>query len=121
MRQMYARKVGLPPALFDRPDVLLAYGDIYLATGFEGSGLSEIRDYQGSRVKIHDQWFLLLLGVRNGEEVYQRLAEVDASDREELYVDADGPELGLNSIGVFVIERQAGACFEVWERMVKHA
>ena len=120
-RRLYARKAGLPFALFDRPDILLAYGDVYLAAGFEGSGLNEMHDCQGNRVKIPNQWFLILLGARTGDEAYRRLAEVDASDREELYIDIDGPELGLNSIGIFVIERQAGACFEVWERMVKNA
>jgi DEAD/DEAH box helicase domain-containing protein len=119
-RRLYARKAHLPPTLFDRPDILLAYGDIYLAAGFEGSGLNSVRDYQGNRVRIPDQWFLILLGAHTEEEAYRRLAEVDASDREELYVDVDGPELGMNSIGTFVIERQAGACFEVWERMAKN-
>ena len=100
---------------------MLAYGDVYLAAGFEGGGLNGIRDYLGNWVKIPDQWFLILLGVRTGEEAYRRLGEVDASDREELYVETDSLELGLNSIGAFVIERQAGACFEVWERMMKNA
>ncbi len=119
-RRLYARKAHLPSTVFDRPDILLAYGDIYLAAGFEGSGLNAVRDYRGNRVKIPDQWFLILLGARTEEVAYQRLAEVDASDREELYVDVDGPELGMNNVGIFVIERQAGACFEVWERMVKN-
>jgi len=120
-RRGYANTIGFPHSVFDRPDILLAYGDIYLAAGFEGGGLNKICDYLGNSVKIPDQWFLILLGTRTAEEVYQLLATVDTSDREELYVDTDGPELGLNSIGAFVIERQAGACFEVWERMVKNA
>jgi superfamily II DNA/RNA helicase len=120
-RRGYANVVGFPSSIFDRPDILLAYGDIYLAAGFEGSGLNKIYDYLGNSVKISDQWFLILLGTRTAEEAYRLLAEVDTSDREELYIDTDGPELGLNSIGIFIIERQAGACFEVWERMVKNA
>ena len=51
------------------------------------------------------------------EEAYHRLARVEAVEWEELYLDADGVELGLNTYGAFVVERQAGACFEVWERM----
>jgi hypothetical protein len=118
LRRMYAPLNGFPAMAFDYPEVLLAYGDIYLATAIEGGPPELIRDYRNAPIKITDQWYLVLLGAMSREEAYHRLASVEAAEREELYLDTDGVELGLNTYGAFVVERQAGACFEVWERMM---
>lgn len=117
LRRLYAPLNGFPATAFDCPEVLLAYGDIYLATAVEGGPPDPIRDYRNAAVQIPEQWYLVLLGAMTREEAYHRLARVEAVEREELYLDADGVELGLNTYGAFVVERQAGACFEVWERM----
>jgi hypothetical protein len=119
LRRMYAPLNGFPAMAFDCPEMLLAYGDIYLATAVEGGPPEPICDYRNAAVKIPDQWYLVLLGAMSTDEAYHRLARVKALEQEELYLDIDGVELGLNTYGAFVIERQAGACFEVWEGMAR--
>ncbi len=106
-------------AAFDTPDVLLAYGDVYLE-GRESAtdDVAPLKLYTGDDLYIPDQWYLVLLNQRDARAAWDRLDHCGAADLEaELHYDDNSFKDG--SAGHMVlVEKQAGAAWAVWHRLL---
>lgn len=108
----------LPPTALDASHLLLGYGDVYLmAVDKETGHLYNIETFDQERLRLRNQWYLILLGC-NEEQARQYLERADAAAFEsEIYYDFEGVTKGVNDKGVVLLERQTGAIWEIWGRL----
>ncbi len=112
------RNIPLPWNAFDRPDLLLAYGPVPLGWA-DRDGLTPrpIADRDGTNIVLPPQWYLVLRHAR-ADSWRPVLESVGAANLDsELYYD-DVRLVVEDSPGLVLIERQAGAAWEVWQQLL---
>ena len=115
-------RVGQALPLFFAPHArfVLGQGDVYLLR-FDQNGITmPVEDRLGNPLVLPGQTWLLLYGY--GKEEAQKLLEsASALDWEEVFYDWQTLEVqGNRIIGPVLLDRVAGACFEVYRRLVEH-
>jgi hypothetical protein len=113
---------GPGASLFFAPHArfVLGQGDVYLLRVDQNGIAESVEDRLGNPLVLPDQTWLLLYGY--GKEEAQKLLEgVSALDWEEVIYDWQTLEVqGNRIIGPVLLDRVAGACFDVYRRLVEH-
>ncbi len=117
-----------PSTALDCPNILLCYGDVYLR-GQDKDDLGQvmgesrlIQTYNQSNLRLYDQWYLLVLG-QTREQAKEILEKTGAAGYEgDIHYDFESEQQYENGqdasiAALTLIERQAGAIWEVWERL----
>jgi superfamily II DNA/RNA helicase len=114
--------VGQALRLFFAPHArfVLGQGDVYLLRVDQNGIAESVEDRLGNPLVLPDQVWLLLYGY--GKEEAQKLLErVSALDWEEVIYDWETLDVqGNRIIGPMLLDRVAGACFDVYRRLVEH-
>jgi superfamily II DNA or RNA helicase len=114
--------VGEALRLFFAPHArfVLGQGDVYLLRVDQNGIADSVEDCLGNPLVLPDQTWLVLYGY--GKEEAERLLErVSALGWEEVFYDWQTLEVqGNRIIGPVLLDRVAGACFDVYRRLVKH-
>lgn len=96
---------------------ILGFGDVYLERVSQ-EGISElVEDRLENPLVIHNQIWLILYGYSH-KEIDNLLQEISALGLEELIYDYQTLESRWTGI---ILEKNAGACFDVYRRLVEHA
>jgi DEAD/DEAH box helicase domain-containing protein len=131
----FKQLVGLPPALRERlmavqypllvnggcsaPHLLLAYGPLALSYREKADAdvICPVMDSLNGRVVLPDQWYLVLLPAHSETEGWAYLEATGAAgfDGEVVY-DSERP-MSDRHPGMVLLDRQAGAVWEIWERL----
>jgi len=115
-------RVGQALPLFFAPHArfVLGQGDVYLLRVDQNGIANSIEDRLGNPLVLPDQVWLLLYGY--GKKEAQELPErVSALDWEEVIYDWETLDVqGNRIIGPMLLDRVAGACFDVYRRLVEH-
>ena len=99
---------------------VLGQGDVYLLRVDQNAIAESVEDRLGNALVLPDQTWLVLYGYGK-EEAQSLLKAVSALDWQEVIYDWDTLELqGTRIIGPVLLDRVAGACFEVYRRLVEH-
>jgi DEAD/DEAH box helicase domain-containing protein len=114
------REYELPPNTLKTPNLILGYGDVYLTSeDKETQVIMPVETYDRKRLRLPDQWYLILLGCDEEQaKYYLQLANVGDFDS-EVYYDFEGVKTAANDIGVILLDRQAGAVWELWRSLRK--
>jgi DEAD/DEAH box helicase domain-containing protein len=115
-------RVGQALPLFFEPHArfVLSQGNVYLLRMDQSGNAMLMEDRLGNSLMLPDQTWLLLYGYGK-EEAEQLLQGVSAIGWEELFFDWQTMEVqGNRIIGPVLLDRVAGACFEVYRRLVEH-
>lgn len=99
---------------------ILGQGDVHLLR-LDQEGIAEaVEDRLGNPLVLPDQLWLLLYGYKR-EEAERLLMAASAMDLEEVIYEWYTLEVqGSRVIGPILLDRVAGACFDVYRRLVKH-
>jgi DEAD/DEAH box helicase domain-containing protein len=114
--------VGQALPLFFEPHArfVLGQGDVYLLRVDQNGIAESVEDRLGNSLVLPDQTWLILYGY-DKEEAEQLLEGVSALGWEEVFYDWQTLEAqGNRIIGPVLLDRVAGACFEVYRRLVEH-
>ena len=115
-------RVGQALPLFFEPHArfVLGQGDVYLLRVDQNGIAESVEDRLGNSLVLPDQTWLILYGY-DKEEAEQLLEGVSALGWEEVFYDWQTLEAqGNRIIGPVFLDRVAGACFEVYRRLVEH-
>ena len=116
-------RVGSALPLFFLPHsrFILGQGDVHLLRQ-DQDGISEpVEDRMGNPLVLEDQVWMILYG-HGRDEAERLLAAVSALGLDELYYDWKTLDVqGDRMIGPVLLDRAAGACFDVYRRLVEHA
>lgn len=116
-------RVGEALPLFFLPHAkfILGQGDVHLLRQDQEGIIESVEDRLGNPLVLENQVWLILYGHRK-EEAERLLNAVSALGLEELYYDWQTLEgQGGKMIGPVLLDRAAGACFDVYRRLVEHA
>jgi len=110
-------RIDLPFSVFSHPNLLLAYGPIPLGgMEREGQSMEAILDKDGGSLALPPQWYLVLRGV-DAATWRRPLEAVGGADLDsEIHYDDVLLYRGLSD-AIVLVERQAGAVWDVWERL----
>ncbi|MGQ9555191.1 MAG: DEAD/DEAH box helicase [Anaerolineae bacterium] len=97
---------------------ILGQGDVYLLRTDQDDIASPVEDALGNPLALSDQLWLLLYGY-NCDEARKLLSGISALNLEEVIYDWGTPEIP-DSLGVILLDRVAGACFDIYRRLAKH-
>jgi DEAD/DEAH box helicase domain-containing protein len=115
-------RVGQALPLFFAPHArfVLGQGDVYLLRLDQDGIDTPVEDRLGNPLVLPDQTWLVLYGY--GKEEAQKLLEsASALDWQEVIYDWYTLDVQRNRIiGPVLLDRVAGACFEVYRRLVEH-
>ena len=113
-------RVGEALPLFFAPHsrLILGQGSVHLRRLAPDGHTDFVEDEQGNQLPIPEQCWLLLLDYSK-EEARKLLAAVDCLDLEEVIYPWHSYDLVTNR-GLFLLDRAAGACFTVYQRLVAH-
>jgi len=115
-------RVGQALPLFFAPHArfVLGQGDVHLLRVDQNGIAESVEDCLSNSLVLPDQTWLVLYGY--GKEEAERLLEgVSALGWEELFFDWQTLEVqGNRIIGPVLLDRVAGACFDVYRRLVEH-
>jgi len=115
-------RVGQALPLFFAPHArfLLGQGDVYLLRVDQHGIVESVEDRLGNPLVLPDQAWLLLYGYGK-EEAHKLLERVSTLDWEEVIYDWQTLDVqGNRIIGPVLLDRVAGACFDVYRRLVEH-
>ncbi len=100
---------------------ILGQGDVYLLRVDPEGNAEPVEDRLGNPLIIPNQTWLILYG-HTQEEAKQRLQKVAALDLEEIIYDWQTLDVqGNRIIGPVLLDWVAGACFDVYRRLVEDA
>ena len=114
--------IGKALPLFFAPHAkfVLGQGDVHLSRVYQDGIVMPAEDRLGNSLVLPDQIWLLLYGCTR-EEAEHLLKEASALDLEEIIYDWDTLEIQGNRIcGPVLLDRVAGACFDVYRRLVEY-
>ncbi len=101
--------------------LLLGQGDVHLQRVDEEGIIQPVEDRLGNPLLIPDQRWLILFG-QSREEAHDALKRISALDLEEVIYDWETINTqGVYTIGPVLLERVAGACFDVYQRLAANA
>jgi len=115
-------RVGQALPLFFAPHAhcVLGQGDVYLLRVDQNGIAESVEDRLGNPLVLPSQTWLILYG-HNREEAKRLLESASALDWEEVFYDWQTMEVqGNRVIGPVLLDRVAGACFDVYRRLVEH-
>lgn len=115
-------RVGEALPLFFTPYAcfILGQGDVHLLRLDQEGIIEAVEDHLGNPLVLPDQLWLILYGSTR-EEAVSLLKEVSALNLEEAIYDWQTLEVqGNRLIGPVLLERVTGACFDIYQRLVKH-
>lgn len=113
-------RVGEALPLFFEPhgQFLLGQGSVYLRRLATDGTVDVVEDEQGNALLIPEQCWLLLLGYSR-EEAEKMLAATSCQGLEEVIYAWQTLEL-IDTHGVLLLDRSAGACITVYQRLVDY-
>lgn len=101
--------------------LVLGMGDVYLQRENLEGIVEPVEDRMGNPLVIQNQIWLILFGYNN-EQAERRLEDISALHLEEVICDLKTLDVqGSRIIGPVIMEKTAGACFNIYRRMVEHA
>jgi len=115
-------RVGKALPLFFEPHTrfILGLGDVHLLRVDQDGNSMPVEDCLGNPLVLPDQTWLLLYGYGK-EEAQELLEKVSALDWEEVIYDWQTLDVqGNRIIGPVLLDRVAGACFDIYRRLVEH-
>lgn len=116
-------RVGEALRLFFAPHqrLILGQGNVYLQRVDADEIAEPVEDRLGNPVVLPDQLWLILYGY-NKHEAQNLLNAVSALDWQEVVYDWQTLDVqGNRIIGPVLLDRVAGACFDIYRRLVEHA
>lgn len=97
---------------------ILGIGDVFLLRGTDGSDIKEIIDAEAKEIILRNQMFLIQ--PRNNDKNFDEYADYWKGFEQELHVQSfEDYGKWNNPIGHIAVERVAGACAELYRRLVK--
>lgn len=100
---------------------ILGQGDVYLQRVDQEGNAEAVEDRLGNPLVLPDQLWLILYGYSR-EDAQSLLLSMLALDLEEVVYDWETLEIqGSRIIGPVLLDRVAGACFNIYRRLVEHA
>lgn len=114
-------RVGEALRLFFEPHnrFILGQGDVHLLRMDQDEICAAVEDRFGNPLVLPDQTWLMLYGYTQ-DEAKERLKEASALELEEVVYDWNTFQVP-GSPGVVLVDRVAGACFYMCQRLVEHA
>ncbi|MDM7913536.1 MAG: DEAD/DEAH box helicase, partial [Methanotrichaceae archaeon] len=111
---------ALPVFFSPHARFVLGMGDVYLQRQGEEGIVEPVEDRMGNPLVIQNQIWLILFG-HDREQAESLLSTTSALDLEELIYDLQTLEVqGGRITGPVILEKSAGACFDVYRRLVEH-
>ena len=111
---------ALPHFVSNHSRVVLGMGDVYLQRENQEGIVEPVEDRMGSPLVLQNQIWLILYGY-NREKTEQLLGAASAFGLEELTYDLQTLDVqGSRIIGPAILEKTAGACFDLYKRLVEH-
>jgi DEAD/DEAH box helicase domain-containing protein len=114
-------RIGEALPLFFEPysRLVLGQGDVHLLR-VDADGIAEpVEDRLGNPLVLPDQIWLIMFGYTR-EEAEELLKRASALDLEEIIYDWNTLQVP-GSLGPVLLDRVAGACFDVYRRLVEYA
>jgi hypothetical protein len=112
---------ALPHFFSPHARLVLGMGDVYLLRQDQEGIVEPVEDRMGSPLVLPNQIWLILYGY-NKDQAERILNGASALRLEELIYDLQTLEVqGSRTIGPVILEKNSGACFEVYRRLVEHA
>ncbi|VVB71180.1 ATP-dependent RNA helicase DbpA [uncultured archaeon] len=101
--------------------LVLGMGDVFLLRQDQEGILEPVEDRMGNSLVIANQIWLILYG-QGKEQAEAALGAASVLNLEELICDLQTLEVqGSRIIGPVILEKTAGACFDVYRRLAEHA
>ena len=109
------------PVYVSGESIVLGMGDVYLLRQDAEGIVEPVEDRMGSPLVLPNQVWLILLG-SGKEQSEAALGAASAMNLEELIYDLQTLEVqGSRFTGPVILEKIAGACFDVYRRLIEHA
>lgn len=100
---------------------VLGMGDVFLQRQDQEGIVEPVEDRMGNPLALQNQIWLILFG-HDREKTERLLSDISALDLEELTCDLQTLDVQGNPFtGPVILEKSAGACFDVYRRLVEHA
>ncbi len=112
---------ALPHYFSPHARLVLGIGDVYLLRQDQEGIVEPVEDRMGNSLVIANQIWLILYGLGK-EQAEAALGAASALNLEELTYDLQTLEVqGSRIMGPVILEKTAGACFDVYRRLAEHA
>ncbi|NMB85370.1 MAG: ATP-dependent RNA helicase SrmB [Methanosaeta sp. PtaB.Bin018] len=111
---------ALPAFFSPHARFVLGMGDVYLQRQDEEGIVEPVEDRMGNPLVVQDQIWLILFG-HDRVQTERLLSAISVFGLEELICDLQTLEVqGSRITGPVILEKSAGACFDVYRRLVEH-
>ena len=112
---------ALPQFFSPHARLVLGMGDVYLSRQDQEGIVEPVEDRMGSPLVLQNQIWLILYGY-NKDQAERILNGASVLRLEELIYDFQTLEVqGSRTIGPVILEKNSGACFDVYRRLMEHA
>lgn len=121
VRPILRAREALPLFFSPHARFVLGMGDVFLQRQDQEGIVEPVEDRMGNPLALQNQIWLILFG-HDREKTERLLSDISALDLEELTCDLQTLDVQGNPfIGPVILEKSAGACFDVYRRLVEHA